>query len=238
MSLWAGTVIGFVSVKDKTFSQLPYSGVAPGASVIFSIKRKQNSQIVNIDFQKGKLTTAYNHIGSSSYKYINANYSYLKNIYTTSASSFQLKAGPAIGFLYSSRSYDGLINNNRGREVIIDVKAAAESSLHVKAGNGSVIIVNLLQLPLAAAVAQPVYGADAWQVPVSEKSALNEVINNTKLLTLPALFRISNRFSAQYFFKQAHSISCSYFFDYLNSKDKREQSLTVNQIAIYYGYTF
>ncbi len=239
VSVSAAPVLSFVSVKDKTFSQLTYSGIAKGASAFLSISRNHDKHLTGIDFETGPLTTVYSNAGNDSYTYMNSGYSYIRSIHTSSASPLQLKAGPAIGFFYSTRKYEGFINNNKGREMVLDLKAVADCSLRLKRRNDkSVIISTMLQLPVAAAVAQPVYGADAWQVPVSEKSEFSEVINNTRLLTLPAFLRVNNRLSMQYFFNQVHSISCSYFFDYLHIKDKREVCLNIHQIGVYYGYTF
>jgi hypothetical protein len=239
VSVSAGPAFGFVTVKDKTFSELSFSGITAGASVLFAAKSKLHRQILYLDFQTGKLGTNYNYIGKASNNYINTGYTYLRDLLQPYSSRMQLSVGASAGFLSSNRHYNVLINNNRGSELVLDIKAVTEFTINWRnSNNGSFKISNKLALPLAAAAAQPVYGADGWQVPVSEKSELQEIISNARLLIPPAFFRISNRLEAQYFLKDAHSISCSYFFDYMNIKDKREAVLIIHQIGIHYAYRF
>lgn len=234
----AGPALAFVSARDETFSKLRYNGTAIGGNATVSFSKRGSTHYIYTDFHSGNLENSEGKRFDAFYKYFNAGYSYLRTIGPDKTEHLSWKAGVGADFLYSRREYQQLINNYRGYEYAMGLNALIECFISFRHNNGNTILSNSVQLPVAAAVAQPVYGADAWDVPSSEGNDLKEAANNFKLLTVPAFIRFKNRLLAVREFSTHHSISFSYLADYINIRDKRNSRLMVHQIALHYGFSF
>jgi uncharacterized protein (UPF0210 family) len=146
----------------------------------------------------------------------------------------QFKIGATLDYVHSTRKYQQLINNFNAYEHALSLMVLAEAAMQLESRSGVTVISNRLQFPAVSAVAQPAYGADAWDVPVEGSSASKAA----RVLFVPGFVLVKNRLSLAHSFSARSQLLFSYLFSYMKIDDKRASVLNIHQLSLGYGFTF
>lgn len=225
-------VAGFVSVQDKSFTNLNYSGGVPGAAIDVEFTKLRWQHSLNLQFQTGRVEAAGDL--DATYKYFNAAYSLARPVFSHPGAAMQFKIGAALDYVHSAREYQQLINNFNAYEHALSVMVLADAAVQLESNSGVTVISNRLQFPAISAVAQPVYGADAWDVPVEGSSTSKA----SRVLFVPGFVLVKNRLSLTHRFSARSQLLFSYLFSYMKIDDKRASVLSIHQLSLGYGFTF
>lgn len=217
--------------KDQTFSSVPYSGIAAGATISGFNKGKRLAHSFDISYTQG----IYKATNDGSYqlksRYANFDYSLLAQLSSEAASHWYFGAGGGINILYTGREYNHFINSRTAFEFASSLSLAAHLNYKFGEAPNGFFIYNNIQLPVITYLVQPPFGYN--NLIASGKSAFY----SKDLVSPSSFFRIKNRFGIGKLFDSKQNLSLSYQWDFYHLQKEREVRSATHSIAITYTHS-
>jgi hypothetical protein len=231
--------VTFGSVRDKTFSALPYTNESFYKGAEAGFYTRNSIHRVAFFYTGSQLNTSVQTFTSMHLRYGTANYQFLKQV-TDKHQNKRLRffAGGTINAAWNKRTYKGYINNNETKDIFLALNATAEIVINMNRHTEDFQILNQASFSIAGIVLQPVYGANAWVIPIESPGSFKELTKSAALLAMPRFFQFSNHTTVRYNITGKHALVFNYTADFFTIRNSRNTHQVNHNIGLGYQYTF